>query len=138
RSVSALSWLQAKTKRGTGLLASDPRFEMRRDALNCPRSHGQPSVTSHRSAIACMKPHLDLVTLIAAVSQLRATLQPWKVQQQGMKFLVLVLVLAVWPGARTSGNPVAPGAVLVWGDNEYGQASVPVEAQSGVTAIAAG
>ena len=35
-------------------------------------------------------------------------------------------------------NPAPPVAVLEWGDNCYGQTDVPVAAQSGVTAIAAG
>ena len=30
------------------------------------------------------------------------------------------------------------GSVVAWGDNSYGQTDVPVAAQSGVTAIAAG
>ena len=30
------------------------------------------------------------------------------------------------------------GRVIAWGDDDFGQATVPVEAQSGVTAIAAG
>ena len=30
------------------------------------------------------------------------------------------------------------GSVVAWGDNDYGQTTVPVAAQSGVTAIAAG
>jgi alpha-tubulin suppressor-like RCC1 family protein len=33
---------------------------------------------------------------------------------------------------------VSPGTVVAWGNNTYGQTSVPVAAQSGVTAIAAG
>ncbi len=35
-------------------------------------------------------------------------------------------------------NPITPGAVVAWGNNNYGQTTVPVAAQSGVVAIAAG
>jgi alpha-tubulin suppressor-like RCC1 family protein len=43
------------------------------------------------------------------------------------------------PPAVLSVNPVAaPGTVVAWGGNGAGQTSIPLAAQSGVTAIAAG
>ena len=51
-------------------------------------------------------------------------------------FLTLLLVCA-WPGVGTA-QGAAPGAVVAWGANSYGETTVPVEAQSGVTAISAG
>ena len=50
-------------------------------------------------------------------------------------FLTLLLILCVWPGASTA-RAQAPGAVAAWGDNTYGQTTMPV-GLSGVTAIAA-
>jgi hypothetical protein len=51
--------------------------------------------------------------------------------------VVPLLVLCAWP--RTSAAQAAiTYAVVAWGDNSYGQTTVPVEAQSGVKAIAAG
>ena len=52
-------------------------------------------------------------------------------------FLTLILLLCVWPGASTAQAATAD-AVGAWGANDYGQTTVPVAAQSGVTAIAAG
>ncbi len=50
---------------------------------------------------------------------------------------VPLLFLCAWP--RTSiAQAEVPYAVVAWGINSYGQTTVPVEAQSGVTAIAAG
>src|SRR5262245_18643880 len=49
----------------------------------------------------------------------------------------LLLLLCAWP--RTSVAQAAPAyAVAAWGSNREGQTDVPVAAQSGVTAIAAG
>ena len=48
-----------------------------------------------------------------------------------------VLLIFAWPGASIA-QAQAPVTVGVWGDNGYGQTTVPVAAQSGVTAIAAG
>ena len=42
------------------------------------------------------------------------------------------------PPAALTVNPVLPGAVVAWGSNGFGQTTVPVAAQSGVVAIAAG
>ena len=52
-------------------------------------------------------------------------------------FLALLLILGAWPGAGTVQAATAD-AVAAWGDNSSGQTTVPVAAQSGVTAIAAG
>ena len=52
-------------------------------------------------------------------------------------FLALLLILGAWPGAGIS-QAASPLAVLAWGNNGSGQTTVPVAAQSGVTAIAAG
>ena len=52
-------------------------------------------------------------------------------------FLALLLILGAWPGAGTA-QAAAPLAVAAWGDNTYGQTTVSLAAQSGVTAIAAG
>jgi hypothetical protein len=50
-------------------------------------------------------------------------------------YLTFILLLCAWFGAGAA-QAASPGAVLVWGDR--GQSSVPAEAQSEVTAIAAG
>ena len=42
------------------------------------------------------------------------------------------------PPAVLTVNPASPGTVVAWGYNDFGQTTVPVAAQSGVTAIAAG
>lgn len=42
------------------------------------------------------------------------------------------------PPALLAVSPASPGAVVAWGWNGFGQATVPLAAQSGVTAIAAG
>jgi hypothetical protein len=47
-----------------------------------------------------------------------------------------LLLLCAWPGAGTA--QAAPGSVAAWGRNNEGQTTVPVAAQSGMTAIAAG
>src|SRR5688572_16464093 len=47
------------------------------------------------------------------------------------------VTVGVWLAAG-SVQAATPGSVLVWGDNFWGQTTVPLEAQSGVTAIAAG
>ncbi len=51
--------------------------------------------------------------------------------------LVASLFLCAWLEAG-SAQAVPGGAVLAWGHNDKGQTTVPVAAQSGVTAIAAG
>ncbi len=48
-----------------------------------------------------------------------------------------VLLISGWPGANTNQAATAD-AVGAWGDNCCGQTTIPVTAQSGVTAIAAG
>jgi hypothetical protein len=55
------------------------------------------------------------------------------------QFLALLFTLGVWLGASTA-QAASSGAVAEWGYNfwVYGQTDVPVAAQSGVTAIAAG
>ena len=52
-------------------------------------------------------------------------------------FRTLLLLLCAWLGARTA-QAQSPGTVVAWGWNGRGQTDVPVAAQSGVTAIAAG
>ena len=52
-------------------------------------------------------------------------------------FLTLLLLVSAWLRASTA-QAQAPVAVAAWGWNGYGQTNVPVAAQSGVTAIAAG
>lgn len=46
-------------------------------------------------------------------------------------------MLFAWPGPSIA-HPAIADSVLVWGSNDSGQTSMPVQAQSGVTAIAAG
>src|SRR5262252_5192418 len=65
-------------------------------------------------------------------------------QRQIMKYQLFRLALAVpllllcaWPRASVAQAAIAY-KVVAWGDNQYGQTTVPVAAQSGVTAIAAG
>ncbi|MFO1499271.1 MAG: RCC1 repeat-containing protein [Verrucomicrobiota bacterium] len=48
-----------------------------------------------------------------------------------------LFVLSAWPRANFAQAAISY-AVVAWGNNEYGQTTVPVAAQSGVTAIAAG
>jgi len=50
---------------------------------------------------------------------------------------VPLLLLCACPQASVAQAATTYG-VVAWGDNEYGQTTVPVAAQSGVTAIAAG
>src|SRR5687767_3658859 len=68
-------------------------------------------------------------TLLLTLSRL------WRSPQK--QFLTLLILLCAWPGASTA-QAQSPGAVAAWGYNEYSQTTVPVAAQSGVTAIAAG
>ena len=49
------------------------------------------------------------------------------------QFVTLLILLAAWPGAN-SAQAASPGSVVAWGAT----GPVPVEAQSGVTVIAAG
>ena len=51
--------------------------------------------------------------------------------------LVFGIFLAAWPGASITPAATAD-AVGAWGNNEFGQTTVPVAAQGSVTAIAAG
>ena len=44
--------------------------------------------------------------------------------------------VCAWPGT-SSVQAAAPGLVLAWGDNNYGQTTVPVAAQNGVTVFKA-
>ncbi len=53
------------------------------------------------------------------------------------QFLTLLLILGTGFGASTAQAATAD-AVVAWGGNYEGQTTVPVAAQSGVTAIAAG
>ncbi|MEO8429689.1 MAG: RCC1 domain-containing protein, partial [Verrucomicrobiota bacterium] len=52
-------------------------------------------------------------------------------------FLTLLLILGACAGTSATHAAIAD-AVVAWGDNSYGQATVPVAAKSGVRAIAAG
>ena len=54
-----------------------------------------------------------------------------------IRFLTLLLLLGAWPGAGTA-QAASPGSVVAWGLNGDGATTVPIEAQGGVTAIAAG
>src|SRR5690348_2836359 len=54
-----------------------------------------------------------------------------------LHFLALLLFYCVCVGTSTTQAAVAD-AVVSWGDNEFGQTAVPLAAQSGVKAIAAG
>ncbi|MBL9168383.1 MAG: hypothetical protein JNN07_11630 [Verrucomicrobiales bacterium] len=49
----------------------------------------------------------------------------------------LLLLLCVGIGSSAV-QAASPGAVVAWGNNDYGQTAVPVAGESGVTAIAAG
>ena len=51
---------------------------------------------------------------------------------------VLSGVMAIAAGGDHTVALKNDGSVVAWGDNGYGQTTVPVAAQSGVTAIAAG
>ena len=53
------------------------------------------------------------------------------------QFFTLLLLLGAGFGANIAQAATAD-AVVAWGENYYGQTTVPVAAQSGVTAIAAG
>ena len=52
-------------------------------------------------------------------------------------FLTLLFLLGAWSGASIA-HAASADAVVAWGADEYGQTTVPVTAQGGVTAIAAG
>ena len=52
-------------------------------------------------------------------------------------YFLALLFLGTWLGAGTA-PAASAGTVVAWGYNDYGQTTVPVAAQSGVTAIAAG
>ena len=52
-------------------------------------------------------------------------------------FLTLLLLFAASLGADTA-QAQSPVTVVAWGANQLGEATVPVAAQSGVTAISAG
>lgn len=60
-----------------------------------------------------------------------------KAMRKQRQFLTVLLILCAWPGASTA-QAQSPGTVGAWGYNSSGQTNVPVAAQSGVTAIAAG
>jgi alpha-tubulin suppressor-like RCC1 family protein len=49
---------------------------------------------------------------------------------------VTLLLLCAWPGASIAQAAIAD-SVVAWGNNQFGQTTVPVAAQSGLTAIAA-
>ena len=51
------------------------------------------------------------------------------------QLLPLLLIFVAWSVASTAQADTA-GVVVAWGRNNYGQTTVPVAAQSGVTAIA--
>ena len=48
-----------------------------------------------------------------------------------------LLLLCAWPRDSIAQMAMA-GSVVAWGDNDFGQTTVPFAAQSGVTAIATG
>ncbi len=54
------------------------------------------------------------------------------------RFAVILVALTFWPVAAWRASAAAPGSVVAWGNNSYGQASVPVTATRDVTAIAGG
>src|SRR5262245_39604534 len=61
------------------------------------------------------------------------------VKYQLLRLALAVSLLLLCASPRTSVAQVAiADAVVAWGNNEYGQTTVPVTALSGVTAIAAG
>jgi alpha-tubulin suppressor-like RCC1 family protein len=51
--------------------------------------------------------------------------------------LTPLVLIGVWLG-NSSPQAAIAGSVVAWGNNEYGQTTVPLAAKSGVTAIAAG
>jgi alpha-tubulin suppressor-like RCC1 family protein len=53
------------------------------------------------------------------------------------QLFILLFLVSTSPRVRTAATE-AGGVVLAWGNNEWGQTSVPLAAQSGVVAIAAG
>jgi len=50
----------------------------------------------------------------------------------------LLLAFCLWLMPATLIVNASPGNVVAWGLNDFGQTNVPVAAQSGMTAIAAG
>jgi len=60
-----------------------------------------------------------------------------KQQLLRLALAVPLLLLRAWPQANIA-QAAIPYAVAAWGNNGYGQTTVPVAAQSGVTAIATG
>ena len=50
---------------------------------------------------------------------------------------LFLIIIGARPGA-SSAQAAAPGAVVAWGYDYYGETKVPMAARSGVTAIAAG
>jgi alpha-tubulin suppressor-like RCC1 family protein len=52
-------------------------------------------------------------------------------------FYMHLILIATWLGAGAA-QAQSPGSVVAWGYNGYGQTTVPIAAQSEVTAIAAG
>src|SRR5262245_11546225 len=60
-----------------------------------------------------------------------------KYQLLRLALAVPLLLLCAWPQASVAQAAISY-AVVAWGWNEDGEATVPVAAQSGVTAIAAG
>ena len=71
----------------------------------------------------------------AGLPQTLRTLRPTKVMKKQKYYFTLFFLLCTWPGAGAA-QVASPGAVLAWGWGFTGP--VPVRAQSGVMAIAAG
>jgi alpha-tubulin suppressor-like RCC1 family protein len=53
------------------------------------------------------------------------------------QFLTILFLLGAWLGPNTA-QAQSPLVVVAWGDNSEGQTTVPIAAQSGVMAVAAG
>ena len=77
-----------------------------------------------RTNLACLLPHRH-----RALTRLCT-----KKQSQ---ILTLLLSLSAWSGGGIA-HAASPGTVVAWGYNSSGQTTVPIAAQSGVVAIAAG
>src|SRR5205085_705566 len=71
------------------------------------------------------------------IEQCARTSRTEKVMKRQNQFLTLLLILGAWPGLSATQAATAD-AVVAWGDNGFGQTTVPLAARSGVTAIAAG